>query len=119
MARAPPLPQPVNSYARACALSCAPQSANAPRLSAGEMVARIYRTEGVLAFYSGVVPAMLRQVSYGGLCFASYPPMRDFFTAAVARPDATHPPLWARIAAGAISGSVASVLASATASARS
>ncbi len=78
------------------------------------MVARIYRTEGVLAFYSGVVPAMLRQVSYGGLCFASYPLIRDFFTAAVARPDATHPPLWARIAAGAISGSAASVLANPT-----
>ena len=78
------------------------------------MVARIYRTEGVLAFYSGVVPAMLRQVSYGGLCFASYPLIRDVLTAAVASPDATHPPLWARIAAGAISGSVASVLANPT-----
>lgn len=53
----------------------------APKLGVASMTAQVARTEGLLAFYTGFPAAMLRQASYGGLCFASYPSIRDLVCA--------------------------------------
>ena len=54
---------------------------------------------------------MLRQAVYGGLCFASYPAVRDGLSGGAAPGDA---PFSARIGAGALSGAAASALANPT-----
>ena len=85
---------------------------SAPRLGPLSMAARILRAEGAAAFYAGFPAAMLRQASYGGLCFASYPHIRD----ALAGPqrDGAAVPLWSRVTAGALSGAGASAVANPT-----
>ena len=85
---------------------------SAPRLGPLSMAARILRAEGAAAFYAGFPAAMLRQASYGGLCFASYPHVRD----ALAGPqrDGAAVPLWSRVTAGALSGAGASAVANPT-----
>lgn len=37
----------------------------------------IFRSEGPLAFWAGSVPAMARQILYGGVSYAMYAPLRD------------------------------------------
>ncbi|KAJ1621558.1 mitochondrial carrier domain-containing protein [Pavlovales sp. CCMP2436] len=86
-------------------------SSSAPRLGVVGMGSQILRTEGVLAFYSGFAAAMLRQATYGGLCFGSYPLIRDAISP-TGDPKST--PLWARIAAGGSAGAVASAFANPT-----
>ena len=46
---------------------------SAPRLGPLSMAARILRAEGAAAFYAGFPAAMLRQASYGGLCYSELP----------------------------------------------
>ena len=75
------------------------------------MTAQITRTEGPLAFYAGFSAAMLRQASYGGLCFAAYPSIRDALNPQKEAKDA---PLWTRLIAGATAGGVASAMANPT-----
>ena len=80
--------------------------ANAPKasqLGVISMVRQIMRTEGPLAFYDGVGAAMVRQATYGGLCFSSYPTIRDALSSG---PQDSS--LAARLGAGAISGGLAS-----------
>jgi hypothetical protein len=86
-------------------------SSSAPRLGVVGMGSQILRTEGVLAFYSGFAAAMLRQATYGGLCFGSYPLIRDAISP-TDDPKAT--PLWARVAAGGSAGAAASACANPT-----
>lgn len=85
--------------------------ASAPRLDVGRMGAQILRAEGVLAFYSGFGAAMLRQASYGGLCFGAYPLLRDALSPGT---DGRSTPMWARIAAGGSAGAAASAFANPT-----
>lgn len=75
------------------------------------MSAQILRTEGLTAFYAGFPAAMLRQASYGGLCFAAYPAIRDALNPAEEAKDA---PFWTRLAAGASAGGAASAMANPT-----
>jgi hypothetical protein len=84
---------------------------SAPRLSVLAMTMQIYQSEGAAAFYTGLPVAMLRQAVYGGLCFASYPAVRDAFSGGNAPSDA---PFCARVGAGALSGAAASALANPT-----
>ena len=84
---------------------------SAPRLGVLGMGAQILRHEGVLAFYSGFAAAMLRQASYGGLCFGAYPLIRDALSPTS---DAKATPMWARIAAGGSAGAAASAFANPT-----
>jgi hypothetical protein len=84
---------------------------SAPRFGVVGMGAQILRTEGFFAFYSGLTPAMLRQASYGGLSFGSYPVLRDLISP-TDDPKAT--PLWARVVAGALAGATASAFANPT-----
>ena len=75
------------------------------------MCAKVVRTEGPLAFYAGFPAAMLRQATYGGLCFASYPTIRDALNP---RSEAKDASLWTRLLAGATAGGMASALANPT-----
>lgn len=82
---------------------------SAPRLGVVGMGAEILRNEGVTAFYAGLPAAMLRQASYGGLCFGAYPMIRDTING-----GAEQTTVWARIGAGASAGAVASAIANPT-----
>ena len=85
--------------------------AGAPRLGVLPMAVHIVRTEGFTAFYTGLPAAVLRQSTYGGLCFASYPILRDGLSPSASASDA---PLWARVVAGGVAGACASALANPT-----
>lgn len=84
---------------------------SAPRLGVMEMAAQVYRNEGINSFYTGLPAAVLRQSTYGGLCFSVYPYLRDGLSAQEKSSDA---PFWARLAAGAIAGGGAAALANPT-----
>lgn len=84
---------------------------SAPRLGVLAMSSKIFKTEGVTAFWAGLGAAMARQASYGGLCFWSYPYVRDALSHAGGYES---PPGWAQLGAGAISGAVASAIANPT-----
>lgn len=86
-------------------------ASTAPRLGVVQMGAHIFRSEGVFAFYTGIQAAMLRQATYGGLCFGSYPLLRDLLSRGRDPRDA---PVWARVASGAISGAASSAFANPT-----
>jgi hypothetical protein len=85
--------------------------AGPPRLSVVQMVVSVVRNEGVAAFFDGLPAAQLRQATYGGLCFASYPYIRDRLNPNPASRDA---PVWCRIVAGAVAGGSAAALANPT-----
>ena len=82
-----------------------------PRLSVIGMSRHIYTTEGPTAFFTALPAAVLRQSTYGGLSFASYPKIRDALNPNASAADA---PLWTRIASGAFSGAWASAIANPT-----
>ncbi|KAJ8609817.1 hypothetical protein CTAYLR_008113 [Chrysophaeum taylorii] len=84
---------------------------SAPRLGVMAMSRRILRVEGAGAFWAGLGAAMARQATYGGLSFWSYPYVRDALARSAGHRD---PPTWAQLAAGAISGGVASAIANPT-----
>ena len=86
-------------------------ASGAPRLGVFSMAARVLRTEGVLTFFDGLPAAMMRQASYGGLCFASYPALRDKLNP---HSDGKHAPLASKLVAGALAGGTASALANPT-----
>lgn len=75
------------------------------------MSAKIIRLEGIGAFWSGLGAAMARQATYGGLCFWSYPYVRDELSR---RAGYDHAPTWAQLSAGAVSGATASAVANPT-----
>jgi hypothetical protein len=69
----------------------------------------ILMTEGLLAMYGGVSAAVLRQFVYGGIGVGLYAPIRQLVIGEGV--DAKSAPLWKKIAAGALSGSVGQLLA--------
>lgn len=69
----------------------------------------IFRTEGLLAMYGGLGAAALRQFVYGGIGVGLYVPMRTLVIGADT--DAKTAPLWKRMLAGALSGSVGQIVA--------
>lgn len=89
-------------------------AASAEKLGPSQMVAQIARTEGVSAFYAGFPAAMLRQATYGGACFASYPFIRDMVGGATTGGTGQDAPVAARFAGGAIAGGGASAFANPT-----
>ena len=103
-----------------------PARAAPDRLGVAAMAARVWRTEGAAGFFAGLPAAMLRQATYGGPSFFAYPYVRDAL--AGLRERAAAPPLWSKLAAGALAGGAAvsaavcarrlNVLASSSASAR-
>jgi hypothetical protein len=71
--------------------------------------AHIFRTEGLLAMYGGLSAAALRQFVYGGIGVGLYVPMRTLVIGEGV--DAKTAPLWQRMLAGALSGSLGQVVA--------
>lgn len=84
---------------------------SAPRLGVVGMARQVLRTEGPTAFYAGFTAAMLRQATYGGLCFGSYPLLRDALSPS---DDPLATPVWTRVLAGALAGGAASAIANPT-----
>jgi solute carrier family 25 (mitochondrial uncoupling protein), member 27 len=74
------------------------------------MAKNVARTEGIGAFYTGLSAACLRQAIYGGAGVGFYSTARRLFTSE----DAANAPLWARVAAGALTGGVGQAIAAPT-----
>lgn len=70
--------------------------------------ANIYRTEGLLAMYGGLSAAALRQFVYGGIGVGLYVPIRKVV---LGDADPKTAPLYKRILAGAMSGSLGQLVA--------
>ena len=68
----------------------------------------IFKTEGLLAMYGGLGAAALRQFVYGGIGVGLYVPVRKLV---IGDQDPKAAPLWKRIAAGALSGSLGQLVA--------
>ena len=71
-------------------------------------ISTIARTEGVLAMYGGLSAAALRQFVYGGIGVGLYVPVR---TLVIGDADPKTAPLWQRMLAGALSGSLGQLCA--------
>mmetsp|Transcript_3948 Transcript_3948/g.5670 ORF Transcript_3948/g.5670 Transcript_3948/m.5670 type:complete len:301 (-) Transcript_3948:41-943(-) len=63
---------------------------------------RISADEGVLALWKGLAPALMRQVSYTGLSFVLYEPVRNFVAGKDIKKEDI--PFWKRVIAGGIAG---------------
>lgn len=72
----------------------------------------IYATEGMLAMYSGLPAAALRQAVYGGIGIGLYAPVRALVIGEGVDPKDA--PLWKRIASGALTGAIGQSVASPT-----
>ena len=68
----------------------------------------IARTEGMLAMYGGLSAAALRQFVYGGIGVGLYVPVR---TLVIGDADPKTAPMWQRMLAGALSGSLGQLCA--------
>nr|XP_011455448.3 mitochondrial substrate carrier family protein ucpB [Crassostrea gigas] len=72
--------------------------------------ARIVRDEGVGGLYKGLLPSLMREGSYSTIRLGAYEPLKVYFGAT----DPAHTPLWKKICAGAISGTIGSAIATPT-----
>lgn len=77
-------------------------------LGMGGTFVHILRTEGLLAMYGGLSAAAARQFVYGGIGVGLYVPVRRLV---IGDADPAKAPLWQRIAAGALSGSIGQLAA--------
>ncbi|KAK3102440.1 hypothetical protein FSP39_011400 [Pinctada imbricata] len=71
---------------------------------------QIVRDEGVLGLYKGLLPSLMREGSYSTIRMGAYEPLKVLFGAT----DPAHTPLWKKICAGAISGTIGSSIATPT-----
>jgi len=60
----------------------------------------IYKSDGITGLWRGIVPALLRQVSYTSITFMLFEPIRDFIT----RDPEQGVQLWQRFLAGGVAG---------------
>jgi solute carrier family 25 (mitochondrial uncoupling protein), member 8/9 len=86
-------------------LQLQPRGADGRQLGLVATAARVARTEGAAAFFSGLGPALGRGVAYGGTRLGCYGPAKDFLTQ-----HAGLAPAAAGLAAGAVSGVTAAAL---------
>lgn len=68
---------------------------------------KLWRTEGLPGLYRGLAPSVLRELSYSGVRMGLYEPVRE----ALLRAAPFAPALLVKIAAGACTGAIGSVLA--------
>lgn len=73
------------------------------------MFGSVYREEGLLAFWKGVVPSLLREITYSSIRLGAYEPIRNFLCSS--GEDQSRIPLWKKLIAGAAAGAVGSGLA--------
>lgn len=71
---------------------------------------RIVRNEGIGGLYKGLLPSLMREGSYSTIRLGAYEPLKVYFGAT----DPAHTPLWKKICAGAISGTIGSAIATPT-----
>jgi len=68
---------------------------------------RLWREEGPRAFYRGLSPSLLREMSYSGLRMGLYEPTKQ----ALGATDPKHTPFYLKILSGAITGATGSIIA--------
>lgn len=71
---------------------------------------RILSEEGLRGLYKGLVPSLMREGSYSTIRLGPYEPLKLQLGAT----DIAHTPLWKKIAAGAVSGTIGSAIATPT-----
>eukprot|EP00928_Gymnodinium_smaydae_P029814 TRINITY_DN22351_c0_g2_i4.p1 TRINITY_DN22351_c0_g2~~TRINITY_DN22351_c0_g2_i4.p1 ORF type:complete len:292 (-),score=61.14 TRINITY_DN22351_c0_g2_i4:92-967(-) len=69
--------------------------------------AKIAREEGVQALWKGIVPALVRQVSYTSLSLGIYEPIRDFYKGVLSAGADGQPTFAQRLLAGGTAGGLA------------
>lgn len=67
----------------------------------------ILKEEGLLAFWKGVVPSLLREITYSSIRLGAYEPVRNFMSSAEER-EGGQISLWKKLLAGASAGAVGS-----------
>lgn len=73
------------------------------------MFSAVLREEGVLAFWKGVVPSLLREITYSSIRLGAYEPLRNCLSSAEEREVlGGQVALWKKLLAGAIAGAVGS-----------
>jgi hypothetical protein len=71
------------------------------------MFLHILREEGVLAFWKGVVPSLLREISYSSIRLGAYEPIRNLLSSEEEQQQ-VYVPLWKKLLAGATAGAIGS-----------
>ncbi|XP_020895834.1 mitochondrial substrate carrier family protein ucpB isoform X2 [Exaiptasia diaphana] len=71
---------------------------------------RIFKDEGITGLYKGLFPSLLREASYSTIRLGAYEPIKVSLGAL----DPANTPLWKKITAGAISGTIGSTIANPT-----
>jgi hypothetical protein len=75
------------------------------------MFSRVMKQEGILALWKGIVPSLLREISYSSFRLGAYEPIRNMLlTDQEARSGSSA--LWKKFAAGATTGAIGSGLGS-------
>ena len=75
----------------------------------------VVENEGVTGLYKGLSPAILREASYSAIRLGLYEPAKEL----LGFHDVSNTPLWAKVAAGAMTGAVGSAIANPTGATRS
>ena len=77
-----------------------------------QTVAHIARHEGVTSLWKGAKPALLRQLTYGGMRYGLYEPIKQLLVGDAHDPDGPGPagdfPIYIKLLAGCLSGALAS-----------
>eukprot|EP00929_Paragymnodinium_shiwhaense_P005574 TRINITY_DN10773_c0_g2_i2.p1 TRINITY_DN10773_c0_g2~~TRINITY_DN10773_c0_g2_i2.p1 ORF type:complete len:1052 (-),score=153.95 TRINITY_DN10773_c0_g2_i2:687-3842(-) len=68
---------------------------------------KIMQAEGVTGFYNGLTASLIRELSYSGIRMGLYEPTKELLGAT----DPAHTPLHLKVAAGALTGTIGSMLA--------
>ncbi|CAF1584249.1 unnamed protein product [Adineta ricciae] len=74
-----------------------------------ETTQKIYQKEGVRAFYSGLMPAIVRGLFYGGVRLGAYGPIKNILKRFVTDDKQATVKFVRNVAAGCLSGSIAAV----------
>ena len=80
---------------------------NAHNLGFFRMAESIIRKEGVLSLWKGIIPSLLREISYSSIRLGAYEPIRNFLSS----PGETEVSFTKKLLAGATSGAIGSGLA--------
>eukprot|EP01129_Flabellula_baltica_P006544 TRINITY_DN2461_c0_g1_i1.p1 TRINITY_DN2461_c0_g1~~TRINITY_DN2461_c0_g1_i1.p1 ORF type:complete len:331 (+),score=56.08 TRINITY_DN2461_c0_g1_i1:35-994(+) len=82
--------------------------------SMSRILVRLVKEEGVFALWSGVTPALLRQLMYGGLRLGLYEPVKQMLNGGQFETKENKVPYWKKVLAGVICGSTAAAMVTPT-----
>ncbi|CAF1321831.1 unnamed protein product [Adineta steineri] len=74
-----------------------------------ETTRKIYRREGIKAFYSGLTPAIVRGLFYGGVRLGAYGPIKNILKRLVTDDKQAAIKLLRNVSAGSLSGAIAAI----------